>query len=158
MNGRRTNRGKAVVGQSSYMMGKKRSYFVESWAACVSPTGKIEPASLTLSNQEGGPSLHHIYCDQMQRLTTVLSTKTISIELNGGGCIEVTTEDEKDWRRWTKHIALLLSIPNYPIPEEPREVPLPNELLTNVDPKFYDRDGGECGGGASLSACVASVH
>lgn len=112
--------------------------------------------------------MHHIYCDTMQRLTTG-QTNTLTIELMSGGTIEIYAEDEKEWRRWTKHIALLLSIPHYPIPEEPREVALPNELLNNVDPRFYDSKGvmawGLCvlqdgiGARASLkhALCVAVV-
>ena len=143
MNGRQTHRGKAIVGQSYYMSGRKRVYYIESHSAWMSPTGKAEPAALILYSRDDGPPLHHIFCDRMQRLHTLQATKTIVIDLLEGATVEITFEEEKEFVRWVKHIGLLLSIPYYPIPEEPTDAGvLLDELWMDVDPKFYHPQGG----------------
>ena len=143
MNGRRINKGKASVGQSRYMSGKKRTYYLEANSAWQSPTGRTEPASLTLCNREDGPPVHCIYFDQVQRLSTVQATKTVLLELAGGGNVEIVTDEEADWRRWTMHIGLLLILPHCLIPEEPKDIAMPKELTASIDPKIYHPGGGQ---------------
>ena len=142
MNGRRIIKGKASVGQSRYMSGKKRTYYLEANSAWLSPTGRIEPATLTLCNREDGPPLHCIYFDQVQRLSTVQATRTVLLELTGGGNVEIVTDEEANWRRWTKHIGLLLTLPRYRIPEEPKDIAMPKGLSASIDPKIYHPGGG----------------
>lgn len=87
--------------------------------------------------------MHHIFCDQMKRINPTPTTCTILIDLLDGHTVELEVEDEVLWRRWTKHIGLLLTIPFYPIPPEP-SVGLPAEFLTDVSSKAYDIHGGVC--------------
>ena len=145
MNGRRINKGKASVGQSRYMSGKKRTYYLEAVSAWQSPIGRTVPATLTLSNREDGPPLHCIYFDQVQRLSAVQATRTVLLDLTGGGNVEIATDDAADWRTWTLHIGLLVTLPRYPIPEEPKAIDTPKELNAIIDPKIYHPGGGECG-------------
>ena len=120
---------------------QRRTYWVECWGAVEKPNGRIEPACLTLCNQEGGPPMHHVYCDKMKRINPAQSNRTIMIELHDDHTVELQVEDEILWRRWTKHVGLLLTIPYYPIPEEP-SVGLPLDFLTDISPQFYDVQGG----------------
>ena len=85
--------------------------------------------------------MHHVYCDQMKRINPTQSNRTILIELNDDHTVELQVEDEILWRRWTKHVGLLLTIPFYPIPAEP-SVGLPSAFLTDIPPQFYDVQGG----------------
>ena len=128
-----------------------RAYWVECWGAAEKPNGRIEPACITLCNQEGGPPMHHIFCDQMKRINPTPTTCTILIDLLDGHTVELEVDDEVLWRRWTKHIGLLLTIPFYPIPPEP-SVGLPAEFLTDISPKAYDIHGGVCACDRQLNA------
>lgn len=123
------------------MSGRKRVYYIESHSAWMSPTGKAESAALILYSRDDGPPLHHIFCDRMQRLHTLQATKTIVIDLLEGATVEITFEEENEFVRWVKHIGLLLSIPYYPIPQEPTDGVLLDDLWMDVDPKFYHPQG-----------------
>lgn len=85
--------------------------------------------------------MHHIYCDQMKRINPTPSNFTILIELLDDNTVDIQVEEELNWRRWTKHIGLLLTIPHYPIPVEP-SVALPPEFVTDIPAKYYDSHGG----------------
>ena len=177
MIGRRTFKGRATVARSSYMNGKvgfnraapelrwrcephlliirislqRRSYWVECWGAAEKPNGHVDPACITLSNLDEGPPMHHMYFDQMNRMNTP-NNCTILIELLDETSVEIQVEEELQWRRWAKHIGLLLTIPHYPIPAEP-SVTMPAEFVTDISPTYYDSNGGW-----SYSACNRSLN
>ena len=88
--------------------------------------------------------MHHIFCDQMKRINPTHSNCTILIELLDSNTVDMQVEDEHAWRRWTKHIGLLLTIPHYPIPVEP-SMGLPAKFGTDIPAKNYDLHGGRRG-------------
>ena len=105
---------------------------------------RIEPACLTLSLNEGGPPMHQVNCDTMKRINPTQSTRSILIEKNDSSTVEMILEDDYSWHMWTNHIGLLLTIPMYPIPVEPKSLlnKLPPEFKSNLDPRHYDPQGG----------------
>ena len=104
--------------------------------------------------------MHHIYCDQMKQINSTPSNRTILIELLDDHIVDMRVEEEVVWRRWMKHIGLLLTIPHYPIPMEP-SIGLPAEFDTDIPARNCDLHGGwygACDGTLNVQVvdCVCS--
>ena len=80
----------------------------------------------------------------MKRINPTPRNDTILIEMYDDSTVEMQVENETVLRQWREHINLLMTIPHYPIPDEP-SMELPHDFIRDIPAKNYDPLGGGYG-------------